>query len=60
MRTLRLNPFSKNVRSLYNIPRSSFAVSQNIIDYKCKENPRVFFTIAKDGKSLGNLTFEVK
>jgi hypothetical protein len=52
-----LNPLS---RKLYNFPRRVFGVSQNVIDYTSKENPRVFFTIAKDGKSLGNLTFEVK
>ena len=51
-----LNPLS---RKLYNFPRRVFGVSQNVIDYTSKENPRVFFTIAKDGKSLGNLTFEV-
>jgi hypothetical protein len=59
MRMLRLNSLSKNMRSLYNFPRRVFGVSQNVTDYTSSENPRVFLTIAKDGKNLGNLTFEV-
>ena len=56
MRALKLNMFNKN---FYNFPRRVFGVSQNILDYTSKENPRVFLTIAKGGKNIGNLTFEV-
>jgi cyclophilin family peptidyl-prolyl cis-trans isomerase len=56
MRMIRMNNFS---RKLYNFPRRVFGVAQNITDYTSKENPRVFFTIAKDGKNLGNMTFEL-
>jgi len=59
MRSLKFNCYSKNIKSIYNFQKTSFAVAQNVVDYKSNENPRVFFNIAKDGKSLGNLTFEV-
>ena len=57
MRALKFNTLSRN---FYNFPKRVFGVSQNTIDYTSKENPRVFFTVSKDGKPLGNLTFEVK
>ncbi len=56
MRALRLNTISRN---LYHFPRRVFGVSQNVLDYRSKDNPRVYFTISKGGKNLGNLTFEV-
>jgi hypothetical protein len=59
MRSLKYNNLTKNFKGFYNFPRKVFGVSQNSIDYTSKDNPRVFFTIARDGKTLGNLTFEV-
>jgi hypothetical protein len=47
------------LKNFYSLPKKHFAIAQNIIDYRSKDNPRVFFTVAKNGTNLGNLTFEV-
>ena len=43
----------------YSYNKKSFVVAQNLIDYTSKTNPRVFFTVTKNGTNLGKLTFEV-
>jgi hypothetical protein len=57
LRFLKLN---KNFRNFYSLNKKTFVVAQNILDYTCKTNPRVFFTVTKNGTNLGKLTFEVK
>ena len=57
LRFLKLN---NNFRNFYSLNKKTFVVAQNILDYTCKTNPRVFFTVTKNGTNLGKLTFEVK
>lgn len=52
--------FNNLRRGFYNVPSKVFGVAQNIPCYSSNENPKVFFSVAKDGDKIGNLTFEVK
>ncbi len=56
LRFLKLN---NQFRNFYSFNKKTFAVSQNIIDYTSKTNPRVYFVVTKNGTNLGKLTFEV-
>lgn len=57
LRFLRIN---NHIRNFYSINKKTFVVAQNILDYTAKTNPRVYFTVTKNGANLGKLTFEVK
>jgi hypothetical protein len=56
LRFLRSN---NHFRNFLSFNKKTFVVAQNITDYTSKTNPRVYFTITKNGANIGKLTFEV-
>ena len=41
------------------LTKRQFSAAATLYNYSCKSNPRVFFTVSKDGAKLGDLVFEV-
>lgn len=62
MNMLRMKNFnltSKISSNFYNFNRKVFGVSQNIINYRSDDNPKVFFSVDKNGTNIGKMTFEL-